>query len=113
MKNQKNIIAGAIAIVGIVLVISYFAKNKAKVKTKPQVKKAIPPKIPAYAFPLQKGSKGAYVSQLQSYILQLDSTLLPKFKEDGKYGNETEAAVEKLLGKKTINSQADVEAMNK
>lgn len=113
MKNKKNIIAGVLAIVGLYLVISYIRKNKAEAKDKLPKKRVVAPRIPVYNYPLQKGSKGAYVTLLQKYILDIDSTLLPKFGADGNFGSETEAAVQKLLGKKTINSQDELISMNK
>lgn len=113
MNNKKNIIAGAIAVVGLYFVIRYFSKNKPKDTNKLPKKRVIVPNIPPYNFPLQKGSKGAYVTLLQKYILDIDSTLLPKFGADGNFGSETEAAVQKLIGKKSINGIGDLAAMNK
>ena len=113
LNNKKNIIAGAIAVVGLYFVIRYFSKNKPKDTNKLPKKRVIVPNIPPYNFPLQKGSKGAYVTLLQKYILDIDSTLLPKFGADGNFGSETEAAVQKLIGKKSINGLGDLAAMNK
>lgn len=109
--NTKKIIAGLIAVVGAYFIYSYF--KKPKVEKKPTSKRIIVPQIPSYQFPIKRGNKNAYVAAIQNYILEIDSTLLPKFGADGSFGNETEAAVQKLLGKKTIDSQADLEAMKK
>ena len=59
-------------------------------------------------FPLSRGSKGEKVKELQRAIMAYDPALLPKFKDDGDYGSETEAAVQKLLGKSSVNSQEDI-----
>lgn len=59
-------------------------------------------------FPLKKGSRGEKVYELQQAILSVDPTALPKFGADKDYGAETENAVVKLLGKKTVDSQDDI-----
>lgn len=64
------------------------------------------------AFPLRKGSKGSKVSELQQAIIARDKTLLPRFGVDGDFGSETEAAVLKLLGKKSVDSQAEIDSIN-
>lgn len=112
-KNTKKIIAGFVSVVGAYLVYSYFKKPKANNSKKSSSKRIIVPQIPSYQFPIKNGDRNAYVTAIQNYILEIDSTLLPKFGADGDFGNETEAAVQKLLGKKTIDSQADLNAMNK
>ena len=63
----------------------------------------------ASAFPLKKGSKGVKVWELQNAILSYNASLLPKYGADSDFGSETEAAVLKLLGKKTVDSQADID----
>jgi hypothetical protein len=60
-------------------------------------------------FPLQKGSKGAKVKELQKAIIAADKSLLSQFGADGDFGVKTEAAVFKILGKKIIENQVDIE----
>jgi hypothetical protein len=60
-------------------------------------------------FPLKKGSRGSKVKELQQAILQNNSSLLPKFGADSDFGSETEAAVVKLLGKKTVENQLEID----
>jgi hypothetical protein len=62
-------------------------------------------------FPMKRGSKGAKVEELQNAILSYDATLLPKYGADKDFGAETESAVKKLLGKTTIDSQEDINAI--
>ncbi len=57
-------------------------------------------------FPLSKGSKGAKVTELQQAI---GVENLPKYGADGDFGSETEAALLSVLGKKTVDSQSDID----
>ena len=59
-------------------------------------------------FPLKKGSKGAKVKELQDAILSYNATLLPKYGNDSDFGSETEVAVNKILGKKSVDSQDEI-----
>lgn len=63
----------------------------------------------ASAFPLKKGSKGSKVWELQNAILSYNASLLPKYGADSDFGSETEAAVYSLLGKRTVDSQSDID----
>lgn len=56
------------------------------------------------SFPLQKGSSGTNVIRLQNAIVKIDANLLRRYGVDGKFGSETESAVVKLLGSKTVTS---------
>jgi peptidoglycan hydrolase-like protein with peptidoglycan-binding domain len=56
-------------------------------------------------FPLRKGSAGALVKLIQQAITKIN---LPKYGADGQFGEETEAAIMKILGKKTIDSTEDI-----
>lgn len=115
-KNTNYIIGGLLAAAGIYFIAKYFKDKKAAevvapepvLPTRPQPTTA-PSRV---GFPLKRGSKGSKVTELQQIIKKLDATLLPKFGVDGDFGSETEAAVEKLLGKKTIDSQADINKLN-
>lgn len=119
MAKTKNIIAGALALVGAYFVYQYFTKGK-----KPSFLPSATPSesgsqvgtkttAPAKdSFPLKKGSKGNNVTMLQQLILKIDKSLLPKFGADGDFGSETEAAVQKLLNKKTVDGQNDFNKLN-
>lgn len=60
-------------------------------------------------FPLKRGSKGSKVKELQNALLSAYPTILPKYGADSDYGSETEAAVLKVTGKKTVDSQAEID----
>lgn len=60
-------------------------------------------------FPMAKGSRGEKVRELQQAILANNPAALPKYKDDGDFGTETETEVLKLLGKKTVDGQEDIE----
>jgi hypothetical protein len=116
-KNNTKIIAGIVGAVGIYFILKYYMDKK---KTQPQAEDPATPSKPSDApvlssgdnFPLKKGSKGAKVIQVQSLLLKIDKKLLPKFGADGDFGSETEGAILKVLGKKTIDSQADIDRLN-
>jgi len=63
--------------------------------------------ISAYRFPLKKGMNGAFIGLLQQALGGKKN--LPKYGIDNDFGSETEAAVQKFLGKKTVDSQADID----
>lgn len=115
-KNTKYIIGGLLAVAGIYFIAKYFKQQKGEV-AQPQSPEPVSPSrptqtAPRVGFPLKRGSRGSKVTEVQQIIKKLDATLLPKFGIDGDFGRETEAAVEKLLGKKTIDSQADINTLN-
>jgi hypothetical protein len=62
-----------------------------------------------FKFPIRLTQKNDSVRKLQDLLLKVDSTLLPKFGVDGYFGTETESALYKVLGKKSVSSQADIE----
>lgn len=62
----------------------------------------------AKLFPLKKGSKGSKVGELQEAILIFDKTLYP-LEVDRDFGKLTEDAVKGILGKKTVDSQDDID----
>ena len=110
MNNTKKIIAGVLAGVGIYLIYKYVKDGKKGTQeAAPNIKETISaPKPSTSVFPLKKGSKGSAVTSLQNLILKYDKSLLPKYGADGDFGSETEAAVQKLLNKKSIDSQSDL-----
>ena len=113
-KNNTKIIAGIVGAVGIYFILKYYMdKKKGEPKVEEPIKPSDAPVISAGDnFPLKKGSKGARVTQVQSLLLKIDKKLLPKFGADGDFGSETEEAISKILGKKTIDSQADIDRLN-
>ena len=62
-------------------------------------------------FPIKKGSKGAKVRELQEYLLRIDSKSLPRFGADGSFGSETEGAVKKIMGKTSVDTQVEFDAI--
>lgn len=111
-KNVTKIVAGALAVVGAYFVFKYFQKPKVKAAEPEKEKSDVTttPK-PNNGYPIKKGSSGRLVSSVQQWILKIDPTLLPKFGADGKFGSETEAALQKLIGKKTVDSNADIDKL--
>lgn len=115
-KNTKIIIGSVLLITGGYFIFKYFSKRKPKNEPStidPILQSAqVPqptPSITSSTFPLKRGSRGSKVKELQYAILKYDKNLLPKFGADGDFGAETESAVEKLLIKKTVDSQKDIE----
>ena len=112
-KNSKNIIAGIMLLAGAYFVYRYFKGAKKDSQPNKPLElsdfSTLPsPSIPS-AFPLRRGSKGQKVLELQNAIILINPNLLPKFGTDGDFGSETESAVIKLLGKKTVNSQYEID----
>ena len=115
-KNVNKIIAGALVVVGGYFLYKYFTK-KPLVPSKPQEEPTVPPVGGGGGgsrndkYPLKKGSKGKLVSSVQQWLLKIDKNSLPKFGADGDFGSETEAAVLKYLGKKTVDSDSDIDKL--
>jgi hypothetical protein len=63
-------------------------------------------------FPLKKGSFGEKVKELQRALLKYDSNALPNYGVDGDFGSETENALFRIKGIKTVNSQSELDAIN-
>jgi hypothetical protein len=115
-KNTRNVIGGIMLIAGAYFVYRYFRGGKKAPSKQIDLQDfSNPPQAPitANTFPLKKGSKGAKVLELQNAIMKINPNLLPKFGADGDFGSETELAVSRMLGKKTIDSQADIETIKK
>ena len=119
MTNKtKNIIGIALAAAGVYFIYRYFKKPVSiMAPQEPQEggtpkTLATPSKPIAPNFPMKKGSKGENVKALQNIILMIDKSLLPKFGADGDFGSETEAAVQKLLNKKSVDNKADIDTLN-
>jgi len=62
-----------------------------------------------FKFPIRLTQKNDSVRKLQELLLKVDSKLLPKFGVDGYFGTETESALYKVLGKKSVVNQSDIE----
>lgn len=105
-KTATKIIAGVLAAAGVYFIYKYFKPEKKKDKPQDNTQTTTtttPTPTPSKdAFPLQRGSKGKVVKDLQTLLLKIDSKSLPKYGADGDFGSETEKAVEKLLGKKFV-----------
>ena len=116
-KKVNMIIGGALAVVGVYFVYEYFKKSKKKQEPlAPQVDPILDMGRPTSVvrndnYPLRKGSRGRKVSALQQWLLKIDKKLLPKYGADGDFGGETEAAVLKVLGKKSVDSDADFDRL--
>lgn len=114
-KNTRNLVGGIMLIAGAYFVYRYFKSGQQKKPTKPldisDFGNISTTPITPTTFPLKKGSKGSKVLELQTVIMRINPNLLIKFGADGDYGSETEGAVVKLLGKKTIDSQSDIETI--
>ena len=108
-NNTPKIIAGIVAIVGVYFIYKYIRDTrKPKKDKKDDTKDDGTSTIPTSIYPIKKGSKGNKVKELQKLLLQIDPTSLPKYGADGDFGSETEAALDKILGKKSIDSADDL-----
>jgi len=67
--------------------------------------------IKGFTFPIKFGQKGANVKKLQQLLMTYDKNILPKFKDDGDFGNETRTALSKVINKTQIDNQADIDAL--
>jgi hypothetical protein len=112
-KNSKNVIAGIMLLAGAYFVYRYFKSAPKNVKTPDILDMGPQVPVTSSTFPLKKGSKGAKVLELQNAIISINPKLLPRFGADGDFGSETELAISRMLGKKTIDSQADIETIKK
>lgn len=113
MMSKKYIMPALLLAGGLTLIFreKIFGKPKEKKDLQSEIdvinkEKDIPSDT---AFPLKRGSRGELVRKLQVAILAYDAKLLPKFGADGDFGSETENAVLKILGKKTVENQADID----
>lgn len=70
-------------------------------------------KFTDFKFPIRKGQKGDNVKKLQQLILGINNKALPKFGADGDFGNETASAISRLIGKESIDNQADLDRLKK
>ena len=102
--DKKKIFWGIVIV--LIIVVVYFLLRKKKVNDAVEESS-----INAAAFPLKMGSSGPEVAQLQKYILsQYDSNALPLFGADGKWADETQAAVSKYLKRDSVSLDYYVKA---
>lgn len=106
-----KVIAGALALAGVYFIYKYFQPKKKDTAPVEPTSTPTPAPVPTSSFPLKKGSKGNAVKSLQFLLLKIDSKSLPKYGADGDFGSETETAVLKYLGKKTVDGQADLDKL--
>ena len=71
----------------------------------------VPPPSRNDNFPLKKGSKGDRVKELQGLLLKYNPNALPNYGADGDFGSETENALFKQTGKKTVDNQSELDAL--
>ena len=124
MNNKKilpYVIFGVPAIIGLYFVYKAIYKPKgqdAPPNYDPNNNGNVDPKpnggaTPSVAknFPLRKGSKGGKVIELQRAMLGYDDNILGSYRDDGDFGSTTEKALQTILGKKTADSQDDIDAI--
>jgi hypothetical protein len=105
-KYMKLAALAAIAIGGYLVVRNILGKSKGSNIESPTPD--APSKISAQDFPIKKGSKGEKVRELQTILVGINPSSLPKYGVDGDFGSETESALFKYLNKKTVDSQDDM-----
>jgi peptidoglycan hydrolase-like protein with peptidoglycan-binding domain len=105
-KYMKLAALAAIAIGGYLVVRNILGKSKGSNIESP-IPDA-PSKLKAQDFPIQKGSKGEKVRELQSILIGINPSALPKYGVDGDFGSETESALFKYLNKKSVDGQDDM-----
>jgi hypothetical protein len=112
-KNAPKIIAGLVALVGVYFIFKYLKDTKKpKEDKKDDTTPTTLPTPSTSIYPIKKGSKGSRVTELQKMLLKIDPTSLPKYGADGDFGSETEKALEKILGKKSVDSADDLIKLN-
>ena len=107
-KNTKWVLGG-VALVGAYLVYRYLRGSQPTIgnsTSAADTKEGAVVSGTAYIYPLKRGSRGKAVEQLQLALGGKKN--LPKFGVDGKFGSETEVAVQKYLGKKRVDSFDEV-----
>jgi len=112
--------AGQIALIGVPIAVGLyligrqiFKKDSNSIPAQPVVGGDIP--VPpsgsgSQSFPLKRGSAGANVIRLQNALKKCNSSHLPRYGVDGKFGSETETALKSETGKTTI-TEAELTAL--
>jgi hypothetical protein len=65
-----------------------------------------------FTFPIRRTQKSENVKKLQELLLLIDPKSIPDG-ATGYFGSQTESALVKYLGKKSVTSQADVDVLRK
>lgn len=65
-----------------------------------------------FTFPIRRTQKSDNVKKLQELLLLIDSKSIPDG-ATGYFGSQTESALEKYLGKKKVENQADIDVLRK
>lgn len=108
-QNQKNFIIAASIAAGGYLLYSYFTRKKGSKLVTNSDGTVTPPDIDN--FPVSIGDKGEKVKELQTALNKIDPTGYPTTEIDGIFGERTQAALMKALGKTAIQSQEDINAI--
>lgn len=105
-KYMKLAALAAIAIGGYLVIRNILGKKTASNTESPTPD--APSQLGAQDFPIKKGNKGDKVRELQTILVGINPSSLPKYGVDGDFGSETESALFKYLNKKTVDSQDDM-----
>lgn len=114
MKNKGPLVVGLIILALILTTVAVYASNKDKFtapnnpanpNTNPSTNPPVNNSGNPSQFPLKKGSNNDYVRKLQSYLLSINTSCLPKYGVDGDWGSETESCVMSILGVNSISYQ--------
>ncbi len=112
-KNTQKILFAIPIVVGIYLIVRQLTKRRPQNNISPVIDPVLgynpiggggsSSSTRNDSFPLKKGSFGDNVKKLQTAITAIDANLLRRYGIDSDFGGETEAAVERLLGTKTVS----------
>jgi hypothetical protein len=69
-----------------------------------------PSTFEGFKFPIRRTQRGENVKRLQQLLLTFDKNIIPQG-ATGYFGTQTETALEKVIGKKQVESQADILAI--
>lgn len=105
MTKKTKIILGILALGGVYLIYRYFKKPQPTIGSSTNAG-STKPNAPTQLYPIKIKSRGDEVKKLQQALGGKKN--LPKYGVDGKFGSETEAAVQKFLGKKQVDSFDEV-----
>ena len=69
-----------------------------------------PSTFEGFKFPIRRTQRGENVKRLQLLLLTFDKSIIPQG-ATGYFGTQTETALQKVIGKKQVESQADILAI--
>lgn len=121
-----NIHIAIIVVIFILIAINWNAIAKAlKLPTGDEIKDSLTGKDTAsaeaaeatskaldYKLVLKKGSSGPEVQKLQTFLLMVDKNCLPKYGNDGDFGQETLSALQKYTGYTSITLNDAIDQIN-